>query len=384
MFQKIEYAKNLKFISAASFAFVSAFIPQNANATPFIAFFTQTNTIASTVPGNGDVNPYGVAVIPESIGDLRRGNILVSNFNNSANLQGQGKTIVQITPGGSVSTFATLDANNLPGGCPGGVGLTTALAVLKRGWVIVGSLPTTGASATFSGAGCLIVLDSKGRPRSTIRGKDIGINGPWDMASLDEDDRATLFVTNVLNGNVIGAGGAVVNAGTVVRLELRIPRADSVPGKKGGEFEIPKLENSTIIGSDFSERTDPAALIIGPTGAGYNSKTDILYVADTVNNRIAAIPHALERENTAHSGNDVTANINLNQPLGLVIAPNGDILTVNAADGNIVETSPQGTQVAVFTLITNGGGDLFGLAVVPDDSGIYFVNDGVNTLMLFH
>jgi hypothetical protein len=45
--------------------------------------------------------------------------------------------------------FAEIDASKLPGPCPGGVGLTTALVVLRAGWVIVGSLPTAdGTSAT--------------------------------------------------------------------------------------------------------------------------------------------------------------------------------------------------------------------------------------------
>src|SRR5665647_1479352 len=84
--------------------------PLPKQATPsFIGAFTKVTPIASTVPANGDVNPYGVAVIPESIGNLVKGNILVSNFNNSANLQGQGTTIVQISPAGKVTTFAILD-----------------------------------------------------------------------------------------------------------------------------------------------------------------------------------------------------------------------------------------------------------------------------------
>jgi hypothetical protein len=108
---------------------------------------------ASTVPKNGDVNPYGVAVVPHSAGELRDGNVLVSNFNNAQNLQGTGTTIVQVSPGdGSVKLFAQINANQLPGPCPGGVGLTTALVVLRAGWVIVGSLPTTdGTSATGGG-----------------------------------------------------------------------------------------------------------------------------------------------------------------------------------------------------------------------------------------
>jgi len=55
---------------------------------------SRISTIASTVPPNGDVNPYGVAVVPMSMGSLVQGDVLVSNFNNSQNLQGTGTTIV--------------------------------------------------------------------------------------------------------------------------------------------------------------------------------------------------------------------------------------------------------------------------------------------------
>src|SRR5205807_10613321 len=55
-----------------------------------IAQAATIKTIASTVPANGDINPYGVAVVPTTTGSLMQGNILISNFNNSANLQGTG------------------------------------------------------------------------------------------------------------------------------------------------------------------------------------------------------------------------------------------------------------------------------------------------------
>jgi hypothetical protein len=72
--------------------------------------------------------------------------VLVSNFNNHRNLQGTGSTIVEVSPAGGVTLFASLDPNKLPGACPGGLGLTTALVALQSGWVIVGSLPTKTAA----------------------------------------------------------------------------------------------------------------------------------------------------------------------------------------------------------------------------------------------
>ena len=138
----------------------------------FVGPLHHITTLASTVPANGDVNPYGVAVVPVSTGHLGQGNTLVSNFNNKANVQGTGTTIVQITPHGHVSLFAKVSRHLR--GCPGGVGLTTALTVLRSGWVIVGSLPTKGGNV--SGSGCLIVLDRWGHVRETFAGR--GINGP--------------------------------------------------------------------------------------------------------------------------------------------------------------------------------------------------------------
>jgi hypothetical protein len=145
--------------------------------------------------------------------------------------------------------------------------------------------------------------------------------------------------------------------------------------------------SSTVIGSGFAERTDPAALVIGPTGDAV-SASGTLYVADTLANRIAAIPDAFTRMSSALSGADVSVGGWLNAPLGLTLAPNGDILTVNGGDGRIVETTPSGVQAAFQWLDTSGSppgaGALFGLVVTPLRNGVYFVDDATNTFGLLH
>src|ERR1700683_3594550 len=84
----------------------------------------------STVPPNGDVNPYGVAFVPPGFptGTANPGDILVSNFNDRRNLQGTGTTIVDVPSGtgGSVSVF--FQGKGL-------LGLTTALNILRKGFV---------------------------------------------------------------------------------------------------------------------------------------------------------------------------------------------------------------------------------------------------------
>jgi DNA-binding beta-propeller fold protein YncE len=328
--------------------------------------------VASTVPANGDLNPYGIARVPKSSGSLIQGNILISNFNSSANLQGTGTTIVQITPHGVVSLFAQIDASTLPGPCPGGVGLTTALSVLRSGWVIVGSVSTTdGTSATVQ-AGCLLVLNSSGSVVETFYGSLI--NGPWDMAALDAGSRANLFVTNVLNGTVAG-GGSVVLGGTVTRLALT--------GLYGA---MPTLESITVIGSGFAERTDPAALVIGPTGVGLSPDAGTLYVADSLNNRVAAISNPATRTTSAGTGATITQGGSLNDPLGLTVLTDGNILTVNGNNGFLLGFTPGGVQFEQKLLDSNGtppgAGALFGL-VDAAGQGLYYVDDTTNTLNLW-
>jgi hypothetical protein len=330
-------------------------------------------TVVSTVPFNGDVNPYGTAVVGRSAGRLAAGDVLVANFNDKANLQGTGSTIVQISPGGHRSLFAHITRSMLPGRCPGGVGLTTALVALRAGWVIVGSTPSKNGQAVTSKAGCLIVLDSQGRVRETIAGH--GINGPWDATALDQGGLADLFVTNVLNGTVAG-GGSVVHRGTVLRLRLAV-----------SAMTAPRLLSVTTVGSGFAEQTSSTAFVAGPTGVGLG-RGGTLFVADTAANRITAIPAAVTRQSSAGTGRVVTAGGALSGPLGLAIAPNGDVLTVNGGNGKIVETTRGGKQIATRFLDRSGSppgsGALFGLALAPGASGVYYVDDAVNTLRLLH
>ena len=359
-----------------------------AQATPqgFLSQFDNVVRGPSTVPSNGDVNPYGTVVVPQSTGNLVQGGVLISNFNDAANAQGTGTTIVQEMPDGSVSQFAQITQTSTSGPCPGGIGLTTALSVLPGGWVVVGSLPTSANGPADQGtpqgigSGCLLVLNSTGQLVETWAGNNI--NGPWDMTSTSFGNTAYLFVTNVLNGTVAADSGIPSNqpgntvaGGTVVRIKVGL-----------GWNQMPKMESQTVVASGFAERTDPAALVVGPTGValGWNGT---LYVADSVNNRIAAIPNALFRQGTfgVPGGLTLSDSSVLDDPLGMTLAPNGDVLTVNGNNGLIVETAPWGQTIDTATLDDTGAppggaGDLFGLALVPGGRGIWFVDDGTNTL----
>ncbi len=271
---------------AASSALASRQALAHASAAPraFLSSLHRISTIGSTVPSNGDVNPYGLVVVPTSVGSLTAGDYLVSNFNAKSNKQGTGTTIVELTPSGKRSLFATINAKKLPGACPGGVGLTTALSILPGGYVVVGSLPTTDGMSATAQYGCLIVLNSHGRPVETIAGNNI--QGPWDMTSVTHGSTTTLFVSNVLNGGA-KKGVTTIDNSTVLRIRL-----SSTTG------HTPKVQSEQVIANKIPWRDDKAALAIGPTGVAL-AKNGTLYVADTLESRIIAIPNAMTRTTAA-------------------------------------------------------------------------------------
>jgi hypothetical protein len=330
---------------------------------------TTVTLLGSTTPANGDENPYAIWPVTETIGSLKAGDVLVDNFNNKSNNQGTGTTIVDMHPNGQLDVFASLPST--VSGCPGGVGLTTAMVQLKAGWVIVGSLPSKDGKTDTAGDGCLLILSPSGQLAGTITAPYL--QGPWDATVQDNGSSAVLFVTNTLVG-MKGAGNGPVDKGTVVRLSLS-ESADTPPAVTG----------ETLIASGFQEQADASAFIKGPTGLALDS-SGTLYVADNLGNRIAAISNALTRTDSAGMGTTLSEGGQLANPLGLTLAPNGDLLACNATNGKIVEITPAGKQVGEYYAIQDlgqdppGNGDLFGIALDQAGTGILFVKDDTNAL----
>ena len=258
-------------------------------------------------------------------GTVQKDDVLISNFNNGGNLQGTGATIMDYRPAtGAINIFATIPHNLA--GCPGGIGLGTAMTMLKSGWVIVGSAPSTDGTPKTLGPGCLIVLDSSGHVAGTIAGPNI--NDPWgNMAVIDHGDSATLFMSNVGFG-IVRPGQPVQDKATVLRMELTIP-----PGKP------PVVSGQTVIGSGFGAQADPSVFLIGPTGLALGKNGD-LYVSDAIGNRVVAIPDAATRTDSAGTGREISKDGLLNRPLAMDMAPNGHLLVVNGLDGQVVEIDP--------------------------------------------
>jgi DNA-binding beta-propeller fold protein YncE len=321
--------------------------------------------ITSTVPANGDLNPYGVAIVPANFptgGAVQPGDVLVSNFNNSNNLQGTGTTIIKFTPsGGHIAPSG--EANVFFQGNPG-LGLTTALGVLQRGFVLVGSVPTTDGTSKTIKPGALFFLDRNGKmiapsPFTTM------LDGPWDLTIFDQFSSAKVFVSNVLNG-------------TVTRLDLNVGSS------------MVSVAKATVIATGYTTMPNDSALVLGPTGLAYDPSTDVLYVASTADNEIFAVMHAGKATSPLVRGTIVVRDPHLRGPLGLAFAPNGDLVTANgdavntdpAQPSEIVEFAKNGRFVAQFNVDAAPDG-AFGLAVGAMSHSLVrfaFVDDVNNTL----
>jgi len=354
--------------------------PAAARAAGLLDSLHRHTTVASTVPDNGDLNPYAVVVAPVSAGKIKKGDVLVDNFNNQSNLQGTGTTIVIVNPAKkSVSLFAKLPQHLAQ--CPGGVGLSTAMTMLSSGWVIVGSTPSTDGTTKTKGDGCLLVFDANGKLTTVWKGSHI--NDPWgNMAVIDKGSTASLFISmsgfDVPGPDKVDAATGeptIVKKAIVLRVDLSI--APDAP---------PKVTGQSIVANGFAQQADKDVFLIGPTGLALIGGT--LYVSDAIENRIVAIPDAATRKDSAGTGRTVTKDGLLQRPLALAATGNGHILTTNAKNGQVIEFDPvSGQQLGAQWIDADqaqsppGNGDLFGIAMAPDGSAFYYVEDDVNTLM---
>jgi hypothetical protein len=310
------------------------------------AFLPNAVRSVSTVPSNGDVNPYGVAFIKNNFltgsGPLQHGDILVSNFNNKNNLQGTGTTIVLVSPTSSTPSLFFQGTGSL--------GLSTGLGTLSYGYVLVANLPTSDGTSNTAKAGSILVINNKGKLIQTFTGNEI--DGPWDMTVVDNGDRATVYVANARNG-------------TVSRIDFGVTDQ--------GLFQIDRA----TIASGYMHQGDPAALFDAPTGLVYDAKTDKLFVASTLDNLVFAVPQASTRSSSAGPGYIVYDDpTHLHGALALAQAPNGHLLVTNndvinsdpKQPSEIVEFTKDGNFVREIPVDPNQGGS-FGLNVQVNDDG---------------
>jgi hypothetical protein len=330
-------------------------------------FLPGPTRVVSTVPANGDGNPYGVAFVPRNFpagGTINPGDVLVSNFNNAptmtgGNLQGTGTTIVDVPPNGPLTLFFQ---SKTP------TGLTTALNILRGGFVLVGNFPApTGQCADPStGSGSIIVIDKNGNVVLTYT--DASVQGPWDSALFDKGSKAKYFVANALTGQI-------------VRYDLDV-------SPSGVTFN-----NPTVIASGYQHVCDTVTFVDAPTGLVYDHEQDVLYVASTKDNAVYAVHDAGDRTTDGGIGKLIYQDAkHLHGALGLAMAPNGNLLVTNndninidpAQPSELVEFTVEGEFVKEISLDPTPGGS-FGLAVERQGrkAKLAAVDDSVNLFVIW-
>lgn len=312
----------------------------NAATEPFLPSPVVT---VSTVPSNGDVNPYGVAFVPEGFpqgGALMPGDVLVSNFNNNQNLQGTGTTIVKIRNGVQSLFFQ--------GTAP--LGLSTALKVLKAGYVLVGNFPSSNGLCGTAQDGSILVINSNGQLVGNIVNNQM-IVGPWDAAIHDKGSTAKFFISNGLNG-------------TISRLNLVI-------GSNGVS-----VESATTVASGYMYQCDPATFVDAPTGLAYDESTDTLYVASTLDNAVFALPDAGKTTQDQGRGTVIYQDAqHLHGALAMCWAPNHHLLVSN---NDVINSDP--TQPSEIVEFTTSGQFVKELSVDPNLGGSFGLSTQVQGL----
>ncbi|BDE07902.1 hypothetical protein WPS_31780 [Vulcanimicrobium alpinum] len=315
-------------------------------------------TIGSTVdPINGDQNPYGLTIAPITKGLLQAGDLVICNFNDAANVQGNGTTIEALHP--------------VPGSTPLHIAQNAALL----GCDALALSSGDGIWAAAFGANDNPIVSATGALVTAIA------SGPWHHP-WGQAFSAT--------AGPFGASGAFYasNAGdgSIVRIDLN-------PGKPFA-FDV--------IATGFPVNGGAPGSILAPSGLTYDPNGDRLYVIDGVDNSITALEHVGQipaggvhvsgssfTGPFASSARRVFAGAPLNGPISAALLPNGNLVVGNTLDPDgtnlLVEVTPSGRVLAKRNVDKGASGAIFGIAVSgtagePNNVKIYFNDDNDNTV----
>jgi hypothetical protein len=335
-------------------------------------------TVGSTVdPINGDQNPYGLVVAPETVGLITKGDLVVCNFNDGpTNTQGTGTTVIGLHPGTESKPYRIAQSADLLG--------CNALTMLPDDSISAAAWgsnvnPLVGASGTV------------GTPFSDT------FAGPWGEAfvAATGTQPAAIYVSNAPGGTNAG--------GTIDRISLDVDAQTSF----------------TEIVTGICSGGAPGG-ILGPAGLTYDPSTDTLYIIATSSASVIALAgvSSIPKDGVVVNGqctgsatptpvptfsgpSMASAKIlahgaPFNTPLSAALLKNGDLLVANADIGLSTPSSTTNLLIEVSPVLPGGfvgqplqvdtgtPGALFGLATAVDAQGnqvIYFNNDNNNAVM---
>ena len=319
-------------------------------------------TIGSTVdPKNGDQNPYGLDVARASAGLISTGDLVVCNFNDSANIQGNGTTVIALHP------------------TPGATPLRVAQDAQLKGCNALALGPTDNSwTANFS-ANTDAIISPTGSIISTLPG------GPWHRPF------GQAFSPTAGPFGVAAFYESNASDGSIVRVNI----------SSTGAFTF------DVIATGFPVNNGAPGSILGPSGLQYDANRDRLYIVDGQCNALYALRHVSTIPAGGvtlgadcktfggpfmHRAKLIYMGAPLNGPISAALLGNEHIVLGNTLDPNgqnlMVELTPGGHVRSVRNVDTGNAGALFGMVAVPGEAGahqgIYFNDDNDNTVKVVH
>jgi hypothetical protein len=324
---------------------------------------TKDVEIGSTVDSkNGDMGPRAITLVRSTFG-LKKGQLLVCNFDDSAGTAGKGSTIEVFNPKPN-SKPVTFTQNTKVEGCVGNA--------------------ITAANQVF-GAGMLSRLVSQFTQIGQLK-KSYGFPIQVPFANADAFCGLPYAPEDIYVADS--------KTGSIVKM--------SFISVRGGKVKM------TQVITGFGINNGSGWSVLGPSGIQYDSHrtgslcNDTLYIVDGVDNTVVAVSTAsnlLQKDEivvqpggkkftcvhpTATCAKLVYSGSPLNAPEAAALLPNGNLVVANTKGGNkLVELTPTGQVLATKTIDTSPTAHVFGLVATgttDSDTVLFYTDTKTNTL----
>jgi hypothetical protein len=339
----------------------SSIVPNDT--TSILKKLTKDVEIGSTIdPKNGDMGPRAISLVSGNFG-LKKGQLLVCNFDDSAGTAGNGTTIEVLDPAPS-SKPVTFTQNTKIEGCDG---------------------DATTAGNDVYGAGLVSGIVSEFTEKGKFK-KSYG--SPIEVPFADAD----AFCGEAYAPEDLYIGDS--KTGSLIKLAF--------PISSSGHPQVIQVMTG------FGVNTGSGWSVLGPSGMQYDSKkhgslcNDTLYIVDGVDNTIIAVSNAsslLEKNEIvvqpggktfkcAHPKSTcatlVYSGSPLNGPVASALLPNGNLIVANTLGGNkLVELTPAGQVLATKTIDKSKTAHIFGLLATgtsDSNTALFYTDTQTNTL----
>ncbi len=316
-------------------------IDENVDTTSILKKLTKNVVIGSTVdPKNGDQGPRGLSIVRAGYGGLKKGQLLVCDFEDTSGAAGKGVTVEKLDAkaGSKPATFAQ---NSKSAGCA-----DDSLSPITDYDYTAGL--TSHLAAEYNSNGKFV--KSWGTPlQAPLSIVDAACVGGASKCGYSAE---YVYVSDATNGGIVS-------------------------------FSVNYYGNNkpTEVISGMAVNKKPGWSALGPSGLAFNTaKQGTLYAADGVDNTVVAFLNAtvllvkdeivvLKGGKTfkckfpkSTCGKLVHAGKPLNAPEAMTLLPNGNLIVANTKGGNtLVEMTPTGKILATKLVDKNKTAGIFGV-----------------------